>query len=150
MNLDAGKDLADEATIIFHVSGGRTRPRDRGHNPCDSIDADGLVCHEDGISVTWVEYFEQQSNPMAAAAIQMRGELTFRSTGVIASANVGELRRSMTQILPEFRIVYDPQPHNKGHALIIGVADHDMGSKAALADLVKTFISNKDVPGLIV
>lgn len=146
MDIPNGGELPPDATIIFHVSGGRVRPKG---GPCSYIDADGFVCHDDGISVTWVELFGNGDEAFAAAAVAMRGNKTFRSSGVVASANVGTLTTELAADGVDIAVVRDIIPENDGHCLIKGIEAGNIPKLMMLAAQISGFTAVPDIPGLL-
>lgn len=148
---DDGEDLPPEATVILHVSGGKTLPRPRPADcPCEHIDADALRCDDDGISVTWVEFFPgDEREQLRAASLAMKGPLTIRKSGVIARITVQKLLEAVSDESCDLRVVRDRQDHNEGHCLITGVSPADIGLLMVLADAFEDFVPAAQIPGLV-
>jgi hypothetical protein len=148
MDLPEGSELPDEACVIFHVSGGKKHPKTGG--PCERIDLDALKCDEDGISVTWVEYFDgDPEERFAAAADALCACITVRKSGVIAKITVGQIKEALADEAVQVRVIRAQEYENQAHCLIEGIAPDNEGVLAVLADAVKDFTPVTDVPGLI-
>lgn len=141
-------DLPQCATVILYVSKSRQL---WVNGECLGLDQASFRCDPDGISVTWVEYFQGDANQqLAKASLAMRGTLKFKTSGMVARASVGALLATMKQAGREIRVRRDSQPANKGHCLIEGINPSESGLLLALATAFPAtdFQSCKDIPGL--
>lgn len=147
-----GEDLPEDATIIFHVSGGKTRPRPRPDGaPCEEIDADALKCDEDGISVTWVECFEGDSEEqLRLAALATACGIKVRKSGFFARIRVSELLNSLADQGAGIRVIRNRLAENEGHCLITGIDSDSIGLKMVAAEAFTDFVPATAIPGLIV
>jgi hypothetical protein len=97
---------------------------------------------DDGISVTWMEYFAGSplEQLVAARAAMSRGR-TLRASNRLAKLNVGEILAAGNSVKKPLSVVHDPieQPlekENLGHSLILGVAYDDDDLRNRLANLI--------------
>lgn len=140
-------ELPPEATLIFHVSGSKVDPEG---GPCERIDAGGLKCHEDGISVTCVDVFPGEGDEqLREAALALGAKMKIRKSGVIAAVRVGDLHAALEGEPAAVSVVRDKLPHNEGHCLIKGIQPADIGNLMLLAQAVSHFRSVKDFEGVI-
>lgn len=147
MDIPNSGELPDDATVIFYVSGGKRFPRT---GPCEYIDAEGLKCDEDGISVTCVELCPGAGEEQFVnAALAMRGTMKVRKSGVVARVSAGTLMQADEGGAEPIRIVPDPLDDNPAHCLIKGVAADDMGRRLALARAVSDFVPASDIPDFV-
>jgi hypothetical protein len=147
MDIPNGGELPDDATIIFHVSGGKRFPRT---GLCEYIDAEALKCDEDGISVTWLEHFPGKADEQfQRAALAMRGQMKVRKSGVVACVRIADLRTRLEADGNSISVVRDELPGNTGHCLIKGVQAEDMGKRLLLARAVTDFVQADAIPDYV-
>lgn len=145
MSIPNGSELPADATLIFLVSGGKVKP-----TTPPTIDAGGLSCHPDGISVTWVQMFPGRGRAQFEAAALATGKmLKVRKTGVIAEISAGEVRRCLRGQDIDVDVIPDCIPENRGHCLITGIGPDDIPRLMILARSVQVVADVKDVPGLV-
>ncbi|MDG2533775.1 hypothetical protein P6144_08965 [Sphingomonas sp. HITSZ_GF] len=142
--------LPDDATVILHVSKGRQLPKDA--DICESIDQDAFRCDDDGISVTWVEYFDgQASEQFHQAAHAMKGAMKLRKSGVIVTAKVADIKAVLAEVGVSVEVVTDPQLENEAHCLIKGIQPENLTGLLALTQAFPRagFIQCDTVEGLV-
>lgn len=115
---------------------------------CTGVLPSAFKMSEDGISVSWVEYFLAPPPPLEQAAAAIKRELTPRKSGVLACAAVIRISEIAAKLGLNATVTHDPQAANHGHALITGWPDN-LGSRVALARAFLTIIPNTDVPGFL-
>lgn len=127
--------------MILHVSKARQLPK--GANVCEAIDQDAFRCDGDGISVTWVEYFEGEQDPFRQAAFALKGDLQLKKSGILAAAKVRDIRNILSQVGLAGDVETDPQPTNNAHCLIKGITQDNL---SALLALTRAFPSERFAP----
>lgn len=144
--IENGGELPEEASVILHVPSGRQIPKG---GPCQRIDQDAFRCDNDGISVTWVEFFDDTAEEqIRQAALTMRGPLIIRKSGIIARAIVGDIRSTMASAGAAVTVCRDRQDYNEAHCLIKGLAPDNGGHLLALTLAFRDLIPAPLVPGL--
>ena len=142
-----GAELHESASVILHVPSGRQIPRG---GPCDRIDQDAFRCDEDGISVTWVEFYRgSRDEQIRQASLAMKGPLLIRRSGVIARAIVGDIREVMLSAGALVGVRRDRLDHNAAHCLIQGIPKDHGGHLLALTRAFRHLIPADTIPGLV-
>lgn len=142
------EDLPEDAVIIFHVAGTKTRPSPRADGaPCEEIDAAALRCDADGISVTCLNLFEgEDGERLRHAVAATASNITVRKSGWFAKIRVGDLLEAVSEEEAMVRVIRDPLPGNPGHCLITGITDDDIGLKMVAAEAFREFLPATDFP----
>jgi hypothetical protein len=97
---------------------------------------------DDGISVTWLEYFAGSSEEQLMAARQAMGRgRTLRASNRLAKLNVAAIVAAGKGVRKPLSVIHDPikQPtekENLGHSLIIGVGSDDDDLRNRIANIV--------------
>lgn len=140
-------DVPRDHSVILLVSGGRVLRL--GSNP--RIDQEAFRCHQDGISVTWVEFFSGSAEEqLQHAALAMKaGGLTVRKTGVVARARVGDIIDVMAKAGRAVTVCRDRLDHNEAHCLIVGIAPDELGLLLALTDAFLGLVPASTIPGFV-
>lgn len=134
-----GDALPLEHHVLRHCRKGDLKEQDgviRGIFP-DAFEAD-----DDGISVTWIEYFAgTPGEQLSAARTAMGHGRTLRESHRLAKLNVKTIVEAGRSIKRELSVIHDPieQPpeeKNLGHSLIKGVASDDDDLRNRLANIV--------------
>lgn len=145
-----GEPLPRNATVIFYVKKTSQLPKDGG--PCTGIDIDAIRCDSDGISVTWIEFFGGNADEhLRKAAHALRGTLTFKKSGILAQASVGDIIDTMMTAGREVTVCRDVVPGNDAHCLIKGIEQDELGMLLILQDAFKPdkFKACGDIVGLV-
>lgn len=113
----------------------------------DGLQPQAVRQDSDGISITWVEFF-QPPPPSIHQACQaiVKGGTTIRKSGVFAIARAGKIRAIAREMGLSIQIERDPVPGNDGHALIKGWSTELVD---LLASVFERSISPEAVPGLL-
>ena len=105
----------------------------------DAFDPD-----EDGVSVTWMEYFQGASiaDQIAAARAAMYRGMRPRAGNRLAKLNVGAVLSEGQALGTSLSIIHDPiedppERANHGHSLLVGVTHGDEDLKNRLANLIR-------------
>ena len=61
--------------------------------------------NESGLSVNWLEYFDDRTKPQQLVEIRRLIRLTLRRTGLFAELNVGATRKHIGDLLNELRFI---------------------------------------------
>lgn len=107
---------------------------------------------EDGLSVTWLEYFSNDFDESIIAAVRAsraNPKLTVKRDSGFAIGNVGDILSACklhSRNSKNIRVVYMPNDHNKSHAEVKWLPNDDQ-----LLDLLATEVwanlkLNKDIP----
>lgn len=115
---------------------------------CVGITADALRVDDDGISVTWVEYFDEPPPALQSAASEMKKSRKPTPTGVLARANVGRILEVAMKLKNTFEVVHTPVDENDAHSSITGCPETGP-VKLALTRAFQEFIPNNEVPGFL-
>jgi hypothetical protein len=116
------------------------------------MDVEALRCDDDGISVTWIEYFGGEGEEqLHAAAHALKGTMAFKKSGVLARATVGEIEDVMKAAGRDVSVLRDVIDENKAHCLIKGIGADELGELLALAGAFDPggYVACTDVPGLV-
>ncbi|TGQ47620.1 hypothetical protein [Mesorhizobium sp. M00.F.Ca.ET.216.01.1.1] len=71
------------------------------------------------LSVTWIEYFKDQPDPVAAAVSAVRkSSLTVTKKSGFTKGKVSEIRSACKGRGHQIRIVHEPEPDNDAHAAV--------------------------------
>lgn len=104
---------------------------------------------EDGLSVTWLEYFSGTRGEQEIAAVHaMRASaMTPGRNSAFAVGNVGAVATTCADRNHKVRIIHWPEPDNKAHAEIRQLPRDDLQLLEQLAATVcSTFILNTTIP----
>lgn len=104
-------------TVLLYCSPTRFEKSD-GSYIAPSTDA--FRQDEDGISVTWIEYFKPPPPSAEQAKLAIAASLKPSKNGVYASASVSDILRLAAKANLDVSVVHDPQVNNIGHSLIKG------------------------------
>lgn len=115
---------------------------------CVGITPDALRIDEDGISVTWVEYFEEPPPVLQSAAVELKKSRMPTKSGALARAKVGRIFEVAQKLNQTFAVDHTPVDDNDAHASITGCPD-SQPVKLALTRAFREFTPNKDVPGFL-
>lgn len=103
---------------------------------------------EDGISVTWVQYFSPPPPSLEQAAIAIKRELASKKSGILACSEVGRILDIANKLGIVASVEHDPQCTNYGHSLIKGWPN-DIGAKVALSRAFTRFVRAVDIPNFV-
>lgn len=115
---------------------------------CVGITADALRVDDDGISVTWVEYFDEPPPALHSAAAELKKSRKPTPTGVLARANVGRILEVAQKLNKLFEVTHTPVDDNDAHSSITGCPGTGP-VKLALTRAFLEFTPNKEVPGFL-
>jgi hypothetical protein len=115
---------------------------------CVGITPDALRVDEDGISVTWVEYFEEPPPAIQSAATELKKSRKPTKSGALARARVSRIVEVAQKLKRTFDVDHTPIDDNDAHASITGCPD-SQPVKLALTRAFREFTPNKDVPGFL-
>lgn len=147
MDIPDKGNLPPHAALIFYVSGSKILPPG---GPCERIDAEGLKCHEDGISVTCVDLFPGDGAArLRSASLAMASTMKIRKNGFLAFLRVEDIHAAFEGQQLEVTVSRDMIDENPGHCVIQGIDQSDVGNLMVLAEAVKTFCSVRDIEGLV-
>lgn len=113
---------------------------------CLGITPDAFRVDDDGISVTWVEYFQPPPPALEQAAGALKKAREPSASGVLAHANVGRILEVAGKLKLLVGVIHTPIEDNEGHASITGWTD-DLGALLALSFAFSHFTPNKSVKG---
>ena len=108
---------------------------------------DAFRIDENGISGTWVDYFNAPPPARDQAARETCRARTPGKSGVFPLARVERILEVAQKLGVNAPVVHDPEPNNIAHSLIKNWPD-DTYSKLALAKAFDAHILAKEVPGL--
>jgi hypothetical protein len=109
--------LPREATVLLYCSPTKFE-KDGDNYRCL---ATGAFKHDDdGISVTWIEYFQSPPPSVEQAKQAIVASLNLNKNGVYAKAKVSEIFKLANKAKISVSVVHDPQCRNHGHSLIKG------------------------------
>ena len=99
---------------------------------------------EDGLSVNWLECFDNPTKEQQIAAVRRATHRSLGRQAVFAELNVGEIRRYLHAELPDIRFVNTPQPPNDrfpepdpSHSDIMGLPPPEAANHALIVgDLI--------------
>ncbi len=103
---------------------------------------------DDGISVTWIQYFAPPPPSLEQAADAIKQELKPKKSGILAFGQVERILTIAQKLGIVASIVHDPQSKNHGHSLIKGWPD-EIGAKVALTRAFNRFASAADIPNFV-
>lgn len=116
---------------------------------CTGIQPSAFRVDEDGISVTWLEYFQASAEPLQAAALALKSERAPSKTGVLAHARVARILEVGRKLrLEGVSVSHTPTDLNEGHSSILGWAN-DPGVMLALTFAFHEFTPNTSIPGFV-
>lgn len=115
---------------------------------CVGITPDALRVDEDGISVTWVEYFEEPPPALHSAAAELKKSRKPSKTGVLARAQVSRIMEIAGKLKRTFAVTHTPVDNNDAHSSITGCPD-ELTTKLALTRAFHVFTPNTDIPGFL-
>jgi hypothetical protein len=115
---------------------------------CIGITPDAIRIDEDGISVTWVEYFDEPPPSLQSAAAELKRSRMPSKTGIIARAQVNRVLEVAQKLKQTIAVSHTPVDCNDAHASITGYPENQP-AKLAMTRAFQEFISNKDVPGFV-
>ena len=97
---------------------------------------------DSGLSVNWLEYFEDQSKPQQLNEVRRLIRLTMKSSGRLAELEVGATREHIGQILDELRFIPTPLAADENyeadpsHSEIVGLPPKDSPEADMIGDLI--------------
>ena len=109
--------LQPDDTVLLYCSPTKFE-KDNGAYKCPSSDA--FRQDDDGISVTWVEFFKPPPPSIEQAKQAIAASMDLSKNGVYAKAKVSEILRLATKAKLAVSVIHDPQASNDGHSLIKG------------------------------
>lgn len=104
-------------TVLLYCSPAKFEKDDSGYI---APSTDAFRCDDDGISVTWVEYFKPPPPSLDQARQATEGSLAVKKTGVYAKATVASILELAKKQNLDVTVVHDPLEKNHGHSLITG------------------------------
>jgi hypothetical protein len=113
---------------------------------CTGITPDALRVDPDGISVSWLEYFDEPPALLEQAAKELKKSRKPSATGVVAIANVQRLMEVARKLGLTCSVEHTPIDENDAHCSILGCPD-ELRYKLALARAFVEFVPNKSIPG---
>ena len=113
---------------------------------CTGITAEALRINDDGVSVTWVEYFSEPPAALEQAALELKKTRKPSATGVLACASVGRLLEVTAKLKLAASVQHTPINGNDAHSSILG-CPNTLQVRMALARAFHEFIPNKSVSG---
>lgn len=115
---------------------------------CTGLLPTAFKMHDDGISVTWIEFFEPPPPSLEQAASAIKNDLKPKKSGVLACATVSRLTEIAFKLGLEAAVTHDPQKSNHGHSLITGWPDN-LACRVALTRAFVKLVPNTDVLGFV-
>ncbi len=109
--------LKPDDTVILYCSPTKFE-KDGGVYKCPSTAA--FRQDDDGISVTWVEFFTPPPPSIDQAKLATAASMSLNKNGVYAKAKVSEILRLAQKAKLTVCVIHDPQASNDGHSLIKG------------------------------
>lgn len=109
--------LPSEATVLLYCSPTKFE-KNGAHYLAPSTDA--FREDDDGISVTWVDYFKPPPPSIDQAKSAIAATLNVNKNGIYAKATVSGILNLAKKARLNVSVVHDPQSKNDGHSLIKG------------------------------
>ena len=132
-----GNDLPENDHIVRYV-----KPRNVEDGQV-SIAEFRLRENEKGVSVNWLEYYENLSKKEQLAEVRVASRLVLRKNGKFAELNVGRIKDFLAEELLGLRVVHTPLdaeeefPADPSHSEITGLPS----SNSEQADLIAEMIA---------
>ncbi len=106
------------------------------------VNAAEFVLVKDGVSVNWLEYFQEKTTEEQLSGVRRLVQLTIRPNGRFARLNVGGTKKSLFGRGRHLSFIHDPQkarpPHkaDPSHSLIRGLPPEDSPEAMLVADMI--------------
>ena len=95
-----------------------------------------------GVSVNWLECFQEKTRDEQLDEVRSRSRLTLRSSGRLAELNIGMLKRHVVGRLSTLRVVHMPLNAEGGytddpsHSEMVGLPEADSSEGALIGDMI--------------
>lgn len=141
---DAGRTIADGDDLIIYVP---LTKQSRVDGKCVGVEKDGVKFDLDGVSTTWLNYFDPPPPSAESACKALKnGGISISKKGHFAVVNVGVVRKAAKKTGQEMELVHEPVNGNCGHVLISG---WKVELQDVLASLFRPLLDALDIPGLV-
>lgn len=97
---------------------------------------------ESGLSVNWLECFDDKTKPQQLDEVRRLTRLTMKRSGGLAELNVGITRRNVDRLLDELRFIHMPLNADEkfeadpSHSEIVGLPPKDSPEADMIGDLI--------------
>lgn len=139
-------ELPDDASLLMLC--GKTKLTTGEDGAFRNPTAAAFRIDEDGLSVTWLEYFKEPPPQIEQAAQGIKSALDPRPSGALACTTVARVLELADKSGLDVTVKHDPQPGNCGHSLIQGWPTDEL-SLLTLSFAFNHGIWNKDIPGFV-
>lgn len=132
-----GDDLPDDSHVIRYA-----KPTLVREDESVGGEAFQLRPGEASLSVNWLEYFSDISNPEQVDEVRRRSRLQLRPSGRFAELNVGRTREHVQDELTDLRFVHDPLEAeaafeaDPSHSEITGLPPADSPEAELIGDMI--------------
>ena len=129
-----GSELPDADNVVHYVKPSNVQN--------GIVNAAEFVLVKDGVSVNWLEYFQEKTTEEQLGQVRQLIQLTIRSNGRFARLNVGRTKYHISVVGRYLSFIHDPQearpPHkaDPSHSLIVGLPPGDSPEAMLVADLI--------------
>lgn len=131
-----GNDLPESDHIVRYV-----KPRNMEDGQV-SIAEFRLRENEKGVSVNWLEYYENLSKEEQLAEVRVASRLVLRKNGRFAELNVGRIKNFLAKELPGLRVIHTPLdaeeefPADPSHSEITGLPSDNSEQADLVAEMI--------------
>ena len=110
------------------------------------VNAEEFVGGSNGVSVNWLEYFQERSTDEQLGEVRRCIQLTIRPNGRFARLNVGDTKGRVSGASRNLDFLHDPQAArppfepDPSHGLIAGLPAEDSPEAMLVADMISECI----------
>ena len=129
-----GSELPDADHVVHYVKPSNVQN--------GIVNAAEFVLVKDGVSINWLEYFQEKTTEEQLGQVRRLIQLTIRPNGRFARLNVGRTKYYVSVAARYVSFVHDPKaarsPHqaDPSHSLIRGLPPGDSPEAMLVADLI--------------
>ena len=131
-----GNDLPEDDHVVRYV-----KPRNVEDGRV-SIAEFRLRENEKGVSVNWLEYYENLSKEERLVEVRLASRLVLRKNGRFAELNVGRIKNFLAEELPGLRVIHTPLdaeekfPADPSHSEITGLPSDNSEQADLIAEMI--------------